>query len=205
MRTTVEDTRRASASRYGYARREQRRTARLRPIRTPRPRPRSAGPARRAASAGSHAIELAAPHGIEQRRALDELVARQRKEPRLGRPPTEWLARPARCRNVAIERGVPSWQTSSTSPMSMPSSSDAVATSAAARRSSAAARRRAAAPCARLPWCAVDVVRCRGARTDAAPTRSAMRRVLTKTSVVRCSCGSCGKPVRRPAATPRRT
>ena len=35
-----------------------------------------------------------------------------------------------RWRKTAIERGEPSWQTSSTSPMSMPSSSDAVATTA---------------------------------------------------------------------------
>ena len=38
--------------------------------------------------------------------------------------------RPTRCRKLAIERGEPSWQTRSTSPMSMPSSSEAVATSA---------------------------------------------------------------------------
>ena len=46
----------------------------------------------------------------------------------LGTPLTEWLARPTRCRNTEMERGEPSWQTSSTSPMSMPSSSEAVAT-----------------------------------------------------------------------------
>ena len=47
-----------------------------------------------------------------------------------GTPPTWWFARPIRCRNVPIDRGEPSWQTSSTGPTSMPSSSDAVATSA---------------------------------------------------------------------------
>jgi len=31
-------------------------------------------------------------------------------------PLTLWFARPARCRKVVIERGQPSWQTSSTSP-----------------------------------------------------------------------------------------
>ncbi len=45
-------------------------------------------------------------------------------------PPTEWPARPTRCRNALIERVDPIWQTRSTSPMSMPSSSEAVATSA---------------------------------------------------------------------------
>ncbi len=55
----------------------------------------------------------------------------------------------------------------------------------AARRVSGAARRRGAAPCARLPWCAATAslpsrsLRCRAAR-------SAMRRVLTKISVVWC-------------------
>ena len=48
----------------------------------------------------------------------------------LGVPSTAWPERPTRCRKLAIERGEPSWQTRSTSPMSMPSSSDAVATSA---------------------------------------------------------------------------
>ena len=56
-------------------------------------------------------------------------------------------------------RGEPIWQTSSTGPMSIPSSSDAVATSA--RRSPA--RRRVSTRCRRsfdrLPWCAAtDVV-----------------------------------------------
>ena len=40
-----------------------------------------------------------------------------------------WPERPTRWRKVAMLRGEPIWQTSSTGPMSMPSSSDAVATS----------------------------------------------------------------------------
>ena len=48
----------------------------------------------------------------------------------LGVPPIAWPERPTRCRKVAIERGEPIWQTRLTSPMSMPSSSEAVATSA---------------------------------------------------------------------------
>ena len=102
-----------------------------------------------------------------------------------GTPPTAWPERPARCRNVAIERGEPSWQTRSTSPMSMPSSSDAVATSTFSsprfRRCSASSR----VSFARLPWCAATAsLPSRSPRWRAA--RSAMRRVLTKTSVVRC-------------------
>ena len=51
----------------------------------------------------------------------------------LGVPSTAWPERPTRCRKVAIERGEPSWHTRSTSPISMPSSSEAVATSAFSR------------------------------------------------------------------------
>ena len=72
-----------------------------------------------------------------------------------GKPPRKWPDRPTRCRNVERLRGDPTWQTSSTGPTSMPSSSDAVATSAfssparsrasmprcACRRSSLASRR----------------------------------------------------------------
>ena len=43
-------------------------------------------------------------------------------------PPTECPARPTRCKNALIERVEPIWQTRSTSPISMPSSSEAVAT-----------------------------------------------------------------------------
>ena len=43
---------------------------------------------------------------------------------------TRWPERPMRCSATAIDRGEPIWQTSSTEPISMPSSSDAVATTA---------------------------------------------------------------------------
>jgi len=46
----------------------------------------------------------------------------------LGTAPSQWPERPIRCSSVAIARGAPRWQTRSTWPMSMPSSSDAVAT-----------------------------------------------------------------------------
>ena len=45
-------------------------------------------------------------------------------------PSIAWPERPTRCRKVAIARGEPIWQARSISPMSMPSSSEAVATSA---------------------------------------------------------------------------
>ena len=58
-----------------------------------------------------------------------------------------------RCSATAIERGEPIWQTRSTVPMSMPSSSDAVATTARSSPlfSRASASRRSARE--RLPWC----------------------------------------------------
>ena len=82
-------------------------------------------------------------------------------------------------------RGEPIWQTRSTSPMSMPSSSEAVATST---RNSPRLRRCSASSrysLARLPWCAAT---CSPPRRSARwrAMRSAMRRVLTNTSVVRC-------------------
>ena len=162
--------------------------ARPRSIRAPRPRRRSAAPARRAAAAGI-ASRSSSPRrdAVEQRRAFDQLVARQREQPALGRARRRRArsARPAAGR-LAIERGEPSWQTRSTSPMSMPSSSEAVATSALSlprlSRCSASSR----CSLARLPWCAAT---CSApSRSDSwRVTRSAIRRVLTKISVVRCA------------------
>ena len=51
-------------------------------------------------------------------------------------------------------RGEPIWHTSSTGPMSIPSSSDAVATSARGRRRAAASRPGSRRSFDRLPWCA---------------------------------------------------
>ena len=101
-------------------------------------------------------------------------------------PLREWLDRPTRCRNVAMLRGEPTWHTSSTGPMSMPSSNDAVATSA--RRSPA--RRRVSTrwrrSLDRLPWCAATWSGPRRSPSRCA-TRSDIRRVFTNTSVVRWS------------------
>src|SRR5205814_1556878 len=61
-------------------------------------------------------------------------------------------ARPTRCKRVAMERDAPIWMTRSTSPMSMPSSSEAVAT----RTLSSPALSLCSASCRRgadkLPW-----------------------------------------------------
>ncbi|MCY1506635.1 hypothetical protein D9M68_408870 [compost metagenome] len=91
-----------------------------------------------------------------------------------------------------MERGEPIWQTSSTSPMSMPSSSDAVATSTrrrpALRRCSASRR----SSLDRLPWCAATwSLPRRSARWRV--MRSASRRVFTKISVVRCCFASSAR------------
>ncbi|CAM3902131.1 hypothetical protein ISCU110981_19520 [Isoptericola cucumis] len=47
--------------------------------------------------------------------------------------PTWWPARPIRCRPLATDGGAPTWTTRSIAPMSMPSSSDDVATTAGRR------------------------------------------------------------------------
>ena len=104
----------------------------------------------------------------------------------LGIPPRKCPDRPTRCSNVPMEPVVPNWQTKSTSPISMPNSSDAVATNALSfpsfKRHSADRR----CSRAKLPWWEVTFsspMRSLRARAK----RSAIRRVLTKMSVVRCS------------------
>ena len=95
-------------------------------------------------------------------------------------------ARPTRCRPRATDFGLSTWMTRSTAPMSMPSSSDEVATRHGifpAFRSSSTTNR-----CSRAsdPWCA------RASSSSASSlirsaSRSARRRLLTKTMVERCA------------------
>ena len=84
-----------------------------------------------------------------------------------------------------MDRVAPTWITRSTSPMSIPSSSDAVATIARRRpafsRSSASSRRSRD----RLPWWLATASSPSSFESWAA-MRSAILRVFTKTSVVRC-------------------
>ncbi len=182
------------------------RTARPRPIRGRRPRRRSAAPARRAARA--------ACAGRRVRRGARSRAGRRIRPVRRATAGTAapWACRPphgrsgpTRCRKAAIERGEPSWQTRSTSPMSMPSSSEAVATSTL----QLAALEPLLGVEPQLPSRG-----CRGARPpppcpSRSPrwraARSAMRRVLTNTSVVRCCAHQLGDARRRPAPTARST
>ena len=106
------------------------------------------------ASRSAIGVDHAACARAHDGRALEELVAREREEPALGRAPSAWPERPMRCSAVAIERGEPTRHARSTAPTSMPSSSEAVATttrSSPALRRCSASRRRARE---RLPWCA---------------------------------------------------
>ena len=132
----------ASASR---ARRRSPR-ARARDTATPRARARRARPRSsrrrrrppRSAARGCRAAPRAARSGRAGRRAPRAAAPRTRPARRArsaragpsGAGPSAWPERPIRCSAVAMLRGEPIWQTSSISPMSMPSSSDAVATSA---------------------------------------------------------------------------
>ena len=111
-------------------------------------------------------------------------------------PPTPWPERPIRCSPRATDFGDSTWITRSTAPMSMPSSSDEVATrqgsSPAFRSSSIVVRSSrasepwwaraisngAASPGWRLPSAASSLSR--------SASRSAARRLLTKTIVERC-------------------
>ncbi len=78
-------------------------------------RSRSSSPRRTASSSAAHSTRSSRESG--NRRPL-------------GSPPTAWPERPTRCSSAEIARGVAIWHTRSTCPMSMPSSSEEVATSA---------------------------------------------------------------------------
>ena len=107
----------------------------------------------------------------------------------LGVAARAWPERPIRCRPVAMERGEPIRQTSSTAPTSMPSSSEAVATTTL---SSPAFNRRSARWPSLARQAAVvgrDAVDPE-ALAECSVTRSTRRRVLTNTSVDRCSRAS---------------
>ena len=122
-------------------------------------------------------LEPRAPEPAHERRALDELVAAQGEETPLRRAARGRAPR-GRCAaaRVAIAPGEPSWTTTSTSPTSMPSSSEAVATTARSApvlsRSSAASRRSRE----RLPWCAATAPS-PSRSASACAARSASRRV----------------------------
>ena len=83
-------------------------------------------------------------------------------------------------------RGEPIWQTRSIEPMSIPSSSEAVATSARNSPSLSRCSSRSRRSLERLPWW---LATCSSPTRWASwcATRSESRRVFTKTSVVRCS------------------
>ena len=76
------------------------------------------------------ALQIAVADGANERGAFDQFIARGGEEAalRLGADPVP--ERPMRCSATAIERGEPIWQARSTVPISMPSSSEAVATTA---------------------------------------------------------------------------
>ena len=166
-------------------------------------RRRSAAPGCRAGSRGCDAIEPPWRTARISGGALDQLVARQREQ---NRPwacaPSQCPERPTRCSSVAMVRGDPSWQTRSTWPTSMPSSSEAVATTTRdARRSSAPPRPRSRILRDRLPWCAATLPSprrslelVRDALDQAARVDEDQRRA------VRCACDRrCGRRCRRTA------
>ena len=104
--------------------------------------------------------------------------------PRDGSP-TEWPARPIRCSPLATEPGDSTWMTRSTAPISIPSSSEDVATMPRSvpdfRASSTSSR------CSRAsePWWARAIVSSASSLSRSA-SRSASRRLLTNTIVERC-------------------
>ncbi len=124
-------------------------------------------------------LDAAAAHATRSWRCLG------RSTP-FGTPPTPWHARPMRCSPEATLSGASSCTTRSTSPMSIPSSRDDVATMARSsprfRRDSRTARFSRA----REPWWA-RAVSSPVMSFTAVAMRSAMRRLFTKTIVDRCA------------------
>jgi hypothetical protein len=138
------------------------------------------------------AIELAAAHRIEERRALDELVARQREEPRLRLPADGVVGTPG----ALQERRDRARRSELTHELDVADvdaelerrRGDERAERTAFNRCSASKRR----SFARLPWWAVTTSEPMSSDRWRA-TRSAILRVLTKTSVVRCSWVSAAR------------
>jgi len=97
---------------------------------------------------------------------------------------TWWLARPMRCMPLATDGGASIWMTRSTAPMSMPSSSDEVATSAGMRPAFNASSISTRCSRASDPWWARAIVS-PASSLIAAARRSARRRLFEKMSVVR--------------------
>ena len=110
------------------------------------------------------------------------VVAKRRP---LGMAPRQWPARPTRCMATATARVLAIWQTRSMSPMSIPSSSEAVATriliSPDFRRCSASRRSSRESE----PWWAATCSSPRRPLSSKAIFSTSLR-VLTKTSVLRC-------------------
>ncbi len=139
----------------------------------------SSAPARRPRTSAAHST------------SSSRLMGKKRA---FGVAPRQCPDRPARCNATWSAPGLPSWATRSTVPMSMPSSSDAVATMArrepALSRSSASSRRARD----RLPWWAATCPS--PSRSESAwAARSASLRVFTNTRVVRFSPGELREPV----------
>ena len=105
------------------------------------------------------------------------------RAPRLGAP-TWWPARPMRCMPRATLRGLSTWITRSTAPMSMPSSRLLVATRAGRRPAFSSSSIRVRCSRARLPWWARATSSSASSLSRRA-RRSASRRLLTKISVER--------------------
>ena len=188
-REHVEDVLELRARELGERIRAARELVQLVDRRPPRRRTwrRSAARGRRAGSAGC-ASPRSRPRASRARRPPTR-GGRARNFGKIRPFETEcssWPARPTRCRPRATDFGLSTWMTRSTAPMSMPSSSEEVATrhgiSPAFRSSSTTSR------CSRAsePWCA------RASSSSASSlirsaSRSASRRLLTKTMVERCA------------------
>ncbi len=168
-------------------RRESRRTARRRPSRPSTPSPRPAARRCRAgcADSGWPRPRLRASPGRPRRTPPGRRGTSGKITPSLIAF-AWWPPRPIRCRPLATDGGASICTTMSIAPMSMPSSSDEVATSA--RSAPAFSRSSTSTRCGRAidPWCERTSVS-PASSLSAPASRSASRRLLTKISVERCA------------------
>jgi len=163
--TTSSNVERSSAS-NGAARRTHRIEGVHLPSSAAPPRPQLLGEHVEGGDRWHEHVEVPGAHAGEQGRALDELVASEGVDASGRRAFEVWLARPTRWRKVAMARGDPIWQTSSTDPRRCRARATRSPPARADRRRATSSRRACG-----VPW-----RDCRGGRPRAGPGRRPRRR-----------------------------
>ena len=190
---------RAAAARGRRTDRRRGRAGAARRPRSPRRRRsrRSAARARRAGSAGSFVSSISPPRIARATTADSSRSARNFGKIRpFEIASSSWPARPTRCSPRATDFGLSTWTTRSTAPMSIPSSRLDVATRHGIRPAFRSSSIRTRCSRAGEPWWARATSSSASSFSRTA-SRSARRRLLTKTIVERCCARARAAPVDR--------